>query len=212
MSATDPGRSAFVAGLEEVLSRRPAEPIPESECASRAAVTLLLRCSSAPGHEPEALFVLRARVAGDPWSGHVALPGGRWEQGDADILDTARRETLEETGLRLGRGEYLGRLREIHPRSPHLPAICVTPFVAWLAGEQEVTLNEELVEHMWVPVRALIAPENRTTLVRQAPRRREFAAIRHGRHLIWGLTFAILEDFLATAAGAIRAISTKDGS
>jgi len=179
------------------LADRPADRIPETDCEVRAAVTLILRPSAGNPSEAEALFVRRAEVPGDPWSGHVALPGGRRDAQDADLLDTARRETLEETGLRLERGDHVGRLGEIHPRSRHLPAICVTPFVAWLATDQEVELNHELTGHVWIPVSALSDPGYRSTLVRDTPSIREFPTIDYEGNVIWGLTFAIIEDFLA---------------
>ena len=192
----------WVEGLRTALADRPADRIPETDCQVRAAVTLILRPPADEGREPEALFVRRAEVEGDPWSGHVALPGGRRDPGDADLLDTARREALEETGLRLERDAHLGRLGEIHPRSQHLPSICVTPFVAWLAGQQEIRLNHELTGHLWVPLSALSDPGHRCVLVREVPTRREFPAIDYEGNVIWGLTFAILEDFLAAVAAA----------
>ena len=57
-----------------------------------------------------ALFILRAKKEGDPWSGQMALPGGHREAIDADLVETARRETQEEIGLDLNQaGRYLGR-------------------------------------------------------------------------------------------------------
>lgn len=189
--------------VARALAGRSALPIPEEECGIRAAVALILRGGTGGGTEPEALFVRRARVDGDPWSGHVALPGGRTDPTDADLLDTACRETLEETGLELPREDCLGRLADIHPRSPHLPPICVTPFVARLRKEQEVRLNHELTGHVWIPLSALSDPAYRSTLMREVPSPREFPAIDYEGHVIWGLTFAILEDFLeALTSGA----------
>jgi 8-oxo-dGTP pyrophosphatase MutT (NUDIX family) len=133
----------------------------------------------------------------------VALPGGRRDPEDADLLDTARRETLEETGLRLEREDHLGRLGEIHPRSKYLPSICVTPFVAWMPSHQEVRVNHELSGHLWVPLSALSDPGYRSTLVREAPTVREFPAIDYQGDVIWGLTFAILEDFLAALGAGV---------
>ncbi|KAF9195328.1 hypothetical protein BGZ51_002843 [Haplosporangium sp. Z 767] len=50
---------------------------------------------------PEVLFIERATRKTDRWSGHVALPGGKREEGDEDDQETAARETLEEVGLDL---------------------------------------------------------------------------------------------------------------
>ncbi len=49
--------------------------------------------------QPEVLFIRRAGRAGDRWSGHVALPGGKRDPEDADDLAAAIRETMEEVGL-----------------------------------------------------------------------------------------------------------------
>jgi 8-oxo-dGTP pyrophosphatase MutT (NUDIX family) len=196
------GDSEWVERVRRTLADRPADGIPETQCEIRAAVTLILRPPAAAGGTPEALLVRRAEVPGDPWSGHVALPGGRCDPDDADLLDTARREIVEETGLRLEREDNLGRLADIHPRSRHLPSICVTPFVAWMAADQEVRVNHELTDHVWIPVSALSDPVYRSTLVREAPSVREFPTVDYEGTVIWGLTFAILEDFLAVLATA----------
>ena len=41
--------------------------------------------------EPELLMIKRAEAEGDPWSGHIACPGGRMEPGDRDLAVTAVR-------------------------------------------------------------------------------------------------------------------------
>lgn len=203
-----PSRDAAVSSegwmslLRSTLAARPEGKIPDVDCGLRAAVTMILRSGESPEREPQALFVRRARVERDPWSGHVALPGGRWDPSDADLVETARRETLEETGLHLERGDFIGRLREIHPRSAHLPSICVTPFVARLQGDQVLTLNHELTGHLWIPVSALSDPAYRSTLVRDLPARREFPSIDYRGDVVWGLTFEIIRDFLAALDSA----------
>jgi 8-oxo-dGTP pyrophosphatase MutT (NUDIX family) len=131
----------------------------------------------------------------------VALPGGRAESSDADLIDTARRETREETDIRLGRHSFLGRLNEIHPRSSHLPSIGVTPFVAWLPARPEIRASHELAGHIWVPLHDLSAPERRSTLVRPEPAPRTFPTIEYEGAVIWGLTHAIVEDFLRRVHG-----------
>lgn len=188
----------FVDRLREALTGTPARRLPDEECERRAAVTLLLAPSDepAPPASGAALFVRRARVEGDPWSGHVALPGGRHDPGDPDLLATALRETWEETGIVLRPEHVLGRLDELHPRSAHLPSIGITPFVAWLPTRPEVVLNHELTGHVWIPVSDLAAPGRRSSLVRTRPRTRRFPSIEIDGAVIWGLTFAIVENLL----------------
>ena len=79
---------------------------------AQAAVSLVLRTAA----ELEVLLIKRAESERDPWSGHMALPGGRREPGDPDLAGTAIRETAEETGVELeARGWRLGRLAEVSP-------------------------------------------------------------------------------------------------
>ena len=60
----------------------------------------------------EMLFIKRSMNPNDRWSGHVALPGGRQEENEA-LVETAKREALEEVGLDLSSSyeySYLGSL------------------------------------------------------------------------------------------------------
>lgn len=180
--------------IARALHDPPPRRLPDAECDTRAAVALLL----APDAEGvvSGLFVMRAARDGDPWSGHVALPGGRSEAADLDLLDTARRETREETNVEVARDRFVGRLSEIHPRSEHLPSIGVTPFVAWLPHRPEVRENHELAGHLWVPLHALRSARNRSTLVRRQPVERVFPTIEYAGAVIWGLTLAIIDEFV----------------
>ncbi len=189
--------------IPETISRALHDPpprrLPDAECDTRAAVALLL----APDAEGDVagLFVMRAARDGDPWSGHVALPGGRSESADSDLLDTARRETREETNVEVARDQFVGRLSEIHPRSEHLPSIGITPFVAWLPSRPEVRENHELAGHLWVPLEALRSARNRSTLVRRQPVERVFPTIEYAGAVIWGLTLAIIDEFVDRLSG-----------
>ena len=60
-----------------------------------AAVAIILKQSD---DHTEALFILRAKHDGDPWSGHMAFPGGHREPADENLRQTAEREILEDKG------------------------------------------------------------------------------------------------------------------
>ena len=105
-----------IASLRATLaSRRPVEA-EEEPGVRKAAVALIFRTGQ--DGSPELLFIKRAEYPGDPWSGQIAFPGGREESGDSSLLETATRETREETGIDLGReGLIIGVLDDLRPRT-----------------------------------------------------------------------------------------------
>src|SRR5690606_38544094 len=131
----------------------------------------------------------------DPWSGHMALPGGRRDPTDPDLVATAFREADEETGVALARyGHLLGMLDELHPRNPRLPSVTVAPFVVGVPPDTTAKPDEQEVSAaLWVPLSALRAPEARDEiLVELEEGPRAFPSFRYGEHVIWGLTHRIL--------------------
>lgn len=174
-----------------------------------AAVILLLRpATKAAGGivdgSAEILFIRRAEREGDPWSGHIAFPGGRPEAGDPDLLAVAVRETLEEVGIDVRHGgRVLGRLSTVEPLSPRLPPVDVTPFVAlapW--GVSAHPDPGEVEDAFWVPLSSLRST-GRSDVVRHVVRggRREWPAYPSPAGPIWGITERILTGFLAFVVG-----------
>jgi 8-oxo-dGTP pyrophosphatase MutT (NUDIX family) len=160
-----------------------------------AAVSAVLRVANG---EPELLFIKRANAEGDPWSGHVAFPGGRSEPGDRSLEDTAVRETWEELGLDLRQGRILGRLDDLAPRSRTLPAIIVRPFVAVVAYDEPFVPSREVADTFWVPLSILRDPGTRDEHVMTVNGvRARFPAYRVSEHLVWGMTERIVRQLLA---------------
>jgi 8-oxo-dGTP pyrophosphatase MutT (NUDIX family) len=163
-----------------------------------AAVAAIFRVAS---HDAlELLMIERASYAGDPWSGHIAFPGGRREPYDVTLLDTALRETREETGVDiLTAGRVLGALERVDPLSPSLPPLSIAPFVALLTREVSLSINDEVAGAFWVPLAALqhvdASREVEVTLSNGTARR--VRAFVHGGYTIWGLTERILRDLLS---------------
>lgn len=180
------------------------EPLvhPPGTADRRAAVTLLLTPEPERPDEIELLFGLRAEVEGDPWSGHVALPGGREDPEDADLVETARRELREETAIELPRDAVVGRLDDLHPQAVHLPSIVVSPFVAWLPERPTVRENYELAGHVWIPIPDLADPARRSSFRREKPTPREFETVEYAGAVVWGMTLMIVEDFLRRIGAA----------
>src|SRR6476660_2826936 len=127
-----------VARLARRLAARTGRMLELEGAARYAAIALVLRSST--GGEPELLMIKRAEVERDPWSGHVACPGGRMDPTDPDLQFTAVRETWEETGIDLARdGRILGTLDDISPRTPALPPLIIRPFVAVVKPDVTIT-------------------------------------------------------------------------
>jgi len=153
----------------------------------------------------EALFIKRAQQAGDPWSGQVALPGGRREPGDTDLLATAVRETREETGIELAGAEQLGALDDLYPRTPTLPPVVVRPYV-FAVGARPVPVPDVEVERaFWVPLRRLGEPgvlRELTLTVRGVER--TFPAYQLGDDVLWGMTERIITPFVELVSRGTR--------
>lgn len=163
---------------------------------TQAAVSLVLR----GGNDPEILLIRRAEAEGDPWSGQMALPGGRRDSSDESLLHTAIRETSEETAVELGEeGIYLGRLEPTVPNTVRIPAITIFPFVFQVPPSVEARVSSrEVDEVLWVPLSHLQAPEAASTVeIHYGDNSsRDFPCWRLGERVVWGLTYRILTGFL----------------
>jgi len=147
----------------------------------------------------EALFIRRAVRVGDTWSGQIAFPGGRRDPGDADLLATAIRETLEEVGVDLSGAERLGVLDDLYPRTPVLPPVVVRPFVFALTSHPPIVLSPEVQDAFWVSFRALQAPGALGEIVIDHPGipRRALPAYTLGNRTIWGMSERILTPLIS---------------
>lgn len=184
--------------LAASLANHPPAEIPASGL-TPAAVALILREG---GEGLEVLFIERASHDGDPWSGDLGFPGGKIEPGDAGPRDAAERETREELGLDLAVSRYLGRLADI--AGAHVP-IRVSCFVYGLAGNPSLMPGGEVRDVLWVPLADLCDPaRHRPAAVRFGGETFERSAIllpAEGKPVLWGLTYRLIMQFLAVAAG-----------
>jgi 8-oxo-dGTP pyrophosphatase MutT (NUDIX family) len=146
------------------------------------------------------LLIRRAEREGDPWSGHMAFPGGRHEPDDGDLAETARRETQEEVGLDLSDAPLLGRLDDtLSPSRRKPPHLAISAFV-FATPHPAPTLqpNEEVASAYWLGLDRFLSEEGRTTMPFEWKGNDVMlpAVYLEDAH-IWGLTLRILDD-LAT--------------
>ena len=187
---------ALVVRFAAALAVRPGREIEPDAHSRRAAILLVVRLRT--DGDPELLMIKRAEFEGDPWSGHIACPGGRMEPGDQDLEQTAVRETWEETGIDIRRdGRVLGHLDDLQPRTPSLPPIIIRPYVALVRRDVEITPSLEVASAFWVPVAAL--RERAAWVMGPVQTRggeRHVSTFQHGDHTVWGLTERVLRQFL----------------
>lgn len=191
--------------MDEVLDlariRRRLTAVQPREAGSepRAAVAAILR-----EHErgrPEVLLIRRAEHPRDPWSGHMAFPGGRLDPGDPSLEHTAVRETAEELGLDLGAcGEIVTRLDDV---PTHKTGLVVRPFVFVVDRAPPLSPNHEVDEVHWVDLRSMLTGERDTThrfewkgAVHQVP------AYRVADRIVWGLTYRMLQILFTHLRGS----------
>jgi len=199
MAATVPqGYSRGVSSLLDRLVGRlaanlvfaPAKPNPEIRCAAVACVL-----DDEPAG-PRVLLMKRAERAGDPWSGHISLPGGGYHAEDTDLLTTAIRETREELGIELTGARLLGTLPQLHPRTSGPAGIEVTPFVFHTTMALEPVCGPEALAAFWLPL-DLAASGAIDSTFEYPVANMTFPAWTYEGHVIWGLTWRILGDLLA---------------
>ncbi len=166
----------------------------------RAAVAMTL----APGEDDlEVLLIRRAEHEGDPWSGHMAFPGGHRDETDDSLADTAMRETLEEVGIDLARhGQLVSRLDDVqaHARG-HALDMVVTPFLFSLDRPRPTTIDETEVAHsIWIPLRVFRDDRfHGTTPVARGDFRADFPAFLYEGNTVWGMTYRMIREFLRAA-------------
>jgi 8-oxo-dGTP pyrophosphatase MutT (NUDIX family) len=201
-----------LAGLRAALPQTPPEAIgrdefaayPEMRTSEQAApfpaavlIPVIARGSSQGG--PTILFTRRtAHLARH--SGQISFPGGRREAGDLSPVETALRETMEETGMGAGFVSIAGFL----PRYITGTGFDITPVVGVVApGFTLVPDAEEVAEIFEVKLSFFLDPANAREISREmAGRARRVHVFEPEGHYIWGITAALLFDLAARLRAA----------
>ena len=158
----------------------------------KKAGVLILLIKDKDDEEYQILFTKRSEQL-KTHSGEVSFPGGKWEEGDLNLYQTALRESNEEINLDTENVTKLGPLNFLLSRHK----IEVNPFVGYLNQLQDFKGNFEIDEIFTVPISFLMTEENieykefnRKDLKVYIP-----SWVYNGNR-IWGLTAMIAADFL----------------
>ena len=181
----------------EALSRALAshEPLEaEADGRTRAAVVLLL-CPTTDAHV-DLLIIERSRHESDPWSGHLAFPGGKVEPGDPNLRAAVARETREEIGIDLSAvATCIGQLDD---ESASIMPLIVSAFVYHVPTFPPVVLGDEVERSFWFPLHDLGDPARQTWHLHGEGRSR-YAAIDlrlPETPLLWGVTYRFVVQLL----------------
>lgn len=175
---------------EEELREKLLQEEPTSSPNRRpAAVALILRSDDGL----EALFIHRVEREGDPWSGHISLPGGYHSPEDASFAETALREAWEEVAIDVeATCQFLGLLPILRPANR--PQVEVFPYVFALRDPVEPQAGDEAEAWFWAPL-APLRMSRTTRKVKTSVGELLVPAYLYEDRVIWGLTYRILTTF-----------------
>jgi 8-oxo-dGTP pyrophosphatase MutT (NUDIX family) len=130
-------------------------------------------------------------------SGQMAFPGGKVEPCDADLIETALRETHEEIGVDVSRSQVIGQLTDLY-----IPAsnILVTPTLAMIRQRPTYTLDPAEVDGITdVAIPALRDPDNhgvaQVSVINGVALEAPVFHV-NGQYTVWGATAMMLSELL----------------
>lgn len=189
--------------IAERLDHRESGNEPQSGGRTRAAVAMILHQGV---EDVEILFIQRAAHHLDPWSGHIAFPGGKLEEGEREC-QAAIRETYEEIGFDLREGRFLGQLSDIIGANLPVRVSCCIFGINRL--QYRPVLNEEVCDQFWVSLADLCDPGRHIlSSVCFGEKCLDVPAIRlpvDDKPVLWGITYRLVMQFLNIIEGSAAA-------
>ena len=167
--------------------------LPEGRKLRPAGVLVPILCTGSEGR----LYLTKRSSALKHHPGQIAFPGGKQDEGDADITAAALREAHEEIGLHPSNVEVLGHL----PVHETVTGFEVTPVVARIRAPFDAVAEPGEVDEVFdVPLSHVLSPSRYTIQARRwRGTWRKYYAVPFGPYYIWGATARILR---AMADGA----------
>ena len=125
--------------------------------------------------------------------GEISFPGGRRDDSDADLCETALREAEEEIGLPRDAVQLVGALQ---PTPTFVTNYSIYPFVGVIEPGHEYEMQpREVAEILELSLDDVRAGYGRRRLVRRGvPFRTDTYQV--GDHMIWGATARVVADLL----------------
>ena len=140
--------------------------------------------------EPSKILMIKKPITMNQHGGEIAFPGGKITDEDVDLLDTAIRETREETGISVTRNQSLGQLKPVTTLNS---GFTILPFICILNEVNELIPNSEVEEFLKIPFMSLLKtlsddkdPEHNSI--------QEMYTFTFQNHIIWGASARMLKQ------------------
>ena len=141
------------------------------------------------GDKPEILMTEKP-ITLTQHGGEISFPGGKISEIDDDLLDTALRETKEETGLKILRDNVIGQLKQVTTLNS---GFTIIPFVCMLDSIGRLVPNSEVDSFLHIP----LLPFLETLESDLDPKHnsiQEMYTYTFERNLIWGASARMLKQ------------------
>ena len=140
--------------------------------------------------ESSSILMIKKPITMNQHGGEIAFPGGKISDEDGDLLDTAIRETREETGISVTRNQIIGQLKPVTTLNS---GFTILPFVCILNKVNDLTPNSEVEEFLEIPLLQLLQtlsndkdPEHNSI--------QEMYTFTFQDHVIWGASARMLKQ------------------
>ena len=140
--------------------------------------------------ESSKILMIKKPITMNQHGGEIAFPGGKITDEDVDLLDTAIRETREETGISVTRNQIIGQLKPVTTLNS---GFTILPFICILNEVNELIPNSEVEEFLKIPFMSLLKtlsddkdPEHNSI--------QEMYTFTFQNHIIWGASARMLKQ------------------
>ena len=140
--------------------------------------------------ESPKILMIKKPITMNHHGGEIAFPGGKISDEDNDLLDTALRETKEETGITVEREKIIGQLEPVTTLNS---GFTILPFVCILDKIENLMPNSEVDEFLEIPLITFLEtlandsdPEHNSI--------QEMYTFTFEDHLIWGASARMLKQ------------------
>ena len=142
--------------------------------------------------ESSNILMIKKPITMNQHGGEIAFPGGKISDEDGDLLDTAIRETREETGISVTRNQIIGQLKPVTTLNS---GFTILPFVCIMNKVNDLTPNSEVDEFLEIPLMPLLQtlsndkdPEHNSI--------QEMYTFTFQDHVIWGASARMLKQII----------------